>query len=196
MGEIHQLETLFKQYQPGLFHFCMQYVQSREDALEIVNDTFMAVWDRRTELALDESLRSYLYTTVRNKALNFLKTKKIAYYELDEEFPVSSSHSDADELIHARETETFIFALIDRLPPKCRQIFLMSRREEMSYREIAGILEISEKTVENQISMALKFIRSGLEKKQNGNDGFRVVLWPWLAGWISLLPMEKLGELS
>ncbi len=163
----------------------MQYVKSREDADEIVNDTFMVVWDKQDELALDASIKSFLYTVVRNKSLNLLKKRKIEVTELDENFEIVSNHTSPIEELQARETEAAVFALIDKLPPKCRQIFVMSRKEFLSNKEIAGIMDINEKTVENQISIAIKFIRAGLRTpRNNGQDNLKIILFPWLMAWL------------
>lgn len=182
MEQLRQLELIFKKHQPGLFHFCMQYVKNKEDAHELVNDAFLAIWDKRDDLKIDESIKSYIYTVVRNKALNFLKKKKIEFTDFSDEMPTISNAPSATDYINAKETEVIVFLLIDKLSPKCKQIFLLSRKEEMSYKEIAAILEISEKTVENQIGIALKFIKSGLDKKQK--QGINIVFWPWIALWL------------
>jgi len=163
----------------------MQYVRSREDADEIVNDTFLVVWDKQDELNLDSSIKSFLYTVVRNKSLNLLKKRKIEIAELDENFEVASNQISPIEVLQAKETEDAIFELIDKLPPKCRQIFILSRKEHLSNREVAQIMEINEKTVENQISIAIKLIRTGLQNRQNHHhNGLKMVIFPWLLAWL------------
>lgn len=144
----------------------------------------MVLWEKQYELVLDNSIRSFLYTIVRNKSLNLLKKRKIEVAELDENFEIASQTISPLEIIQARETEAAIYELIDKLPPKCKQIFILSRKEHMLNREIAVIMEINEKTVENQISIAIKFIKAGLNGKQNGGNGFKIVLFPWLIAWL------------
>lgn len=144
----------------------------------------MVLWEKQHDLALDSSIRSFLYTIVRNKSLNLLKKRKIEVAELDENLDVASQAISPLEIIQARETEAAIYELIDKLPPKCRQIFIMSRKEQMLNREIAVIMEINEKTVENQISIAIKFIKVGLSRKQDSGNGFKIVLFPWLVAWL------------
>lgn len=144
----------------------------------------MVLWEKQHELTLDNSIRSFLYTIVRNKSLNLLKKRKIEVAELDENFDVASQAISPLEIMQARETEAAIYELIDKLPPKCKQIFIMSRKEQMLNREIAAIMEINEKTVENQISIAIKFIKAGLNTKQNNGSGFKIVLFPWLIAWL------------
>jgi RNA polymerase sigma-70 factor (ECF subfamily) len=165
----------------------MQYVRSREDADEIVNDTFLVLWEKQEELTLDQSIKPFLYTVVRNKSLNLLKKKKIEITEFDEGFEIASPHSSPIEILQARETEEAILELISRLPPKCRQVFVLSRKEHLGNKEIAGILDINEKTVENQISIAIKFIRAGLQSRHdhNGNNnGLKMIFFPWVLAWL------------
>jgi RNA polymerase sigma-70 factor (ECF subfamily) len=158
----------------------MQYVKSSEDAHEIVNDTFMVIWEKKDELTLDASLKPLLYTIVRNKSLNVLKKRKIDINELNEGFEVMSADPNPVEIIQAKQTEEAVFALIEQLPPKCKQIFVMSRREYLSNKNIAEILEISEKTVENQITIAIKFIKKGLIVKNEKNGNNLIVMFPWV----------------
>lgn len=161
----------------------MQYLHSESDADEIVNDTFMSVWEKRSELTLDEGLRPLLYTIARNKSISLLRKRKIEVTQLDSGFEVpAQSHSPAEHL-QARETEKMVWELIEKLPPRCRQIFILSRREGMSNREISALMEISEKTVENQITIAIRFIRSGLHGADKMTK-LTVYLTPWLAALI------------
>jgi RNA polymerase sigma-70 factor (ECF subfamily) len=161
----------------------MQYVRSREDAHEIVNDTFMAIWDMRNDLIEGQSLKPLLYTIVRNKSLNWLKKKKIELNDFDFAYEVASDQVSAIDLLQAKETEQQVHRLIEKLPPKCRQIFVLSRREYMSNKEIAAVLEISEKTVENQITIAIRFIRQNLQKPDQGAS-LPIILFPWICAML------------
>lgn len=158
--------------------FCLQYVKSKEDADEIVNDTFMALWERDEPIDPNRNIKPLLYTIVRNKSLNLIKKRKIEITDVEDGFEIVSDVISPIEHIQARETEEFILKAIDALPPKCRQIFVMSRREYLSNKEIAAILEISEKTVENQITIAIKSIKLALNKRND--KGTPMVLFPWI----------------
>jgi RNA polymerase sigma-70 factor (ECF subfamily) len=157
----------------------MQYVRSLEDANEIVNDTFLVVWEKQDEFVLDDSLKSYLYTIVRNKSLNLLKKRKIEVTELDMGFEVPSAQYSALDFLQAKQTEELVYKLIEQLPPRCKQIFVLSRKEQLSNKEIATLMDLNEKTIENQISIAIKFIKSGLYKEQKQNK-LPLVLFPWV----------------
>src|SRR5690606_35603816 len=115
------LESLYKQFHATLHWFCMQYVRSVEYANEIVNDTFLVIWEKQGELELNEQLKPLLYTIVRNKSLNLIKKKKLDLGELMDGFEVVSNEPSSTELIEANQTEEIIFALIELLPPKCKQ---------------------------------------------------------------------------
>lgn len=164
------LETLYRSLQPGLLQFALHIVRNRDDAEELVNDAFLAVWQKRDTLQLDNSLRAYLFTAVRNRCLNHLKKPRLVWEsEADSDFPEPLA-ADITEKLSAEETEALIGKLIDRLPPRCRQIFLMSRIEQLSHREIATLMDLSVKTVENQIGIALKYLKECLyPAKGSGN---------------------------
>lgn len=159
----------------------MQYVKSQEDALEIVNDAFMVIWEKRDELKIDSALKPYLYTVVRNKCLNLIKKKKLDAITMEDGFEAIADVPDPQEIMEAKQTEELVNHLIELLPPKCKQIFILSRKEFLSNKDIAAILEISDKTVENQITIAIRFIKKGLGAYQSRRgDKLPLVLFPWV----------------
>ncbi|MFM6983995.1 MAG: sigma-70 family RNA polymerase sigma factor, partial [Chitinophagaceae bacterium] len=135
-------------------------------------------WDKRNELIEGQSLKPLLYTIVRNKSLNWLKKKKIEITDMEMGFEVASDQISAIDLLQAKETEKQIQYLINKLPPKCQQIFVLSRREYLSNKEIASVLDISEKTVENQITIAIRFIRNNLQMPPKGQS--LTIVFPWV----------------
>lgn len=157
--EILQLELLFNKWQEGLVYFANQYLKNSDESIEIVNDAFMAIWDRRETLALDESIKGYLYTTVRNKCLNAIKKVNPEQYAEDVQETTSRSEYNVQHNMEAAETEDKLNKAIESLPPRCKEIFLLSRKEGMSYKEIAKVTDVSTKTVENQIGIALKQLK-------------------------------------
>ncbi len=164
----------------------MQYVKSAEDADEIVNDTFLVVWNKKEELLLDDSIKNYLYTIVRNKSLNFLKKKKMEAILMEPEFEIASADTSAVEHLQARETEQAVFEIIEKLPPKCKQIFVLSRKEGMPNKEIAALMQLSEKTIENQITIAIRVIKDSLNRRQQADSSFKIVMMPWLLAWLMM----------
>jgi RNA polymerase sigma factor (sigma-70 family) len=115
-------------------------------------------------LTLDNNLRAYLYKAVKNKSLNFIQKKKLLTNDVEEEIDLDSSYPSPFEILEFKEAQKILDALIDELPDRCKQIFLLSRKEGMSHKEIAEIMDISTKTIENQIGIAIKIIRAGFAK--------------------------------
>lgn len=173
-----------------LVAYANQYLRSEEDAREAVQDVFLGVWNNRGHLQLDDSLRPYLFTATRNKALNYLEKRKMQSVPLEAVAHQEGHLPGAEARLQAEETRAIIFDEVNRLPERCREVFLLSRREGLSYKEIAGQLGLSEKTVENQVSIALKRLRARVFGE--GESGtLASVLWLLLL----LFLLEKTGLL-
>lgn len=168
--QIKGLETLFHRFQPVLVGYARQFVHSAEDAREVVQDVFMAVWNNRENLQLDESLKAYLFTATRNKCYNHLRKRRLDTVEMNEMTPEAFEDQSIEGKLQTEELKALIYDEINALPERCRKIFLLSREEDLTNREIAERLEVSVKTVENQMTIALKRLRLrvyGLEEQQN-----------------------------
>ena len=168
-GDRKAFEELFHSYYTPLCRFAFRYVKDADDSEEIVQDTFVNFWNRRESISVEASLKSYLFTSVRNKCLNHLKHLSVVreheHYVLAE----SSGLSDDDELV-TEELAVRIRQAVNNMPEQRKRIFQMSRDEGLRYKEIAEYLNISIKTVENQIGQALKYLRTEL-------SDFLVLLW-------------------
>lgn len=163
-NQIEAYEQMFRRYQPALVKYAATILYSTEDGREVVQDVFINVWQKRDRLEFGEGLKSYLYRAVRNQSLNRIQRNKIDTVSLDEQIyllakEVDTGDDEKDLRLHQ------VFSQISLLPANCREIFLMSRVEGLSHKEIAEILDISRKTVENQVGIALKKIRAGVFKK-------------------------------
>jgi RNA polymerase sigma-70 factor (ECF subfamily) len=157
-------EQLFRKFRPGLVAFATSIIGRSNDAEELVHDVFIAIWNRESNDLDPNGIKSYLFTSVKNRCLNFIKKSKLDVTDINEEAPVFDANVNAHTSMVAKESEKRIHLLIDQLPKKCKQVFLMSRIYELSYKEIAEILEITPKTVENQTSIALKFLKENFNK--------------------------------
>lgn len=166
MGEHQHLrrsfEALFRKYHPALVRYAFVHVKSMEDARECVQEVFINVWEKREKLEFNEELRFYLYRATKNTCLNFLQKRRLDTVSLDEAI-TASAVQEKDEGPDKVRLRT-VMAQIDALPEVCREIFMMSRIEGLTHKEIAEILEIAPKTVENQIGIALKKIREGVKE--------------------------------
>lgn len=150
----------------------MKLVRDQDSAKDIVHIIFINLWDKRDTISLDQPLRSYLYTSVHNRCLNHLRDRSRFIDDDARDIDFLYDHSEqADSIIEQSETESRINDAINKLPEKCGQIFKLSRFEEKKYSEIASELDISVKTVEAQISKALRILREDLK------DYLFLIIW-------------------
>ena len=146
-----------------VLHYCGTIVKDMDDASDIVQQVFVNMWQRREEINIHTSARAYLYKMVYNASLDFLKNKKIKRRHSKEAPEINNVTAFADKAAE-NELEVKIEQAITKLPEQCRKIFRMSRFENLKYREIATVLNISEKTVENQMGKALKIMKETLKE--------------------------------
>jgi len=140
----------------------MGYVHDHDSAREIVQEVFINLWNQRASINSEKPVKSYLYTSVRNRSLNWIRDhKKYRSYVLDIEIEDRETNFERDHL-EAEEIRRRISRAMDKLPERCREIFEMSRFEELKYKEIAEKLGLSIKTIEVQMSKALKILRREL----------------------------------
>lgn len=161
---IESFELLFRKFQPALVKYACTILYMQEEAVEAVQDVFINVWKKRDQLEFGDELKAYLYRAVRNHCLNRIRKQKLDTVSLDEQI-LNVAPEDEDRGDEKSRRLKEVFREIDALPTNCREIFMMSRVEGLSHKEIAHILEISPKTVENQIGIALKKIRKGVFQK-------------------------------
>jgi len=161
-GNLHAFGILFDRYGKRLFHFSNGYLKSVEDAEEIVQDVFLKIWNIRKELVVDKSFESYLFTIAKNAILNKIRKSKseqayLSYVKLHPDQNVSLD----DELDFSELDKAYIGA-IERLSPRKKEIFLLSKEQFLPNSEIATKMNISIKTVENQMTSAISEIRKTL----------------------------------
>ncbi|MGQ8335343.1 RNA polymerase sigma-70 factor [Sunxiuqinia sp. A32] len=163
-GDQTAFELLFHFYYPGLVIYASQFTLDTEDAEEIVQSFFVRFWEKHTQLIPRESLKNYFFSSIKNGSLDFLKHRKIEQKYIDEMKELSKNHFayDIDLYVHS-ELQEKLKQGIDLLPEKCRDIFMMSRIRGLKNEEIAEELNISKRTVETQISKALKILRVELK---------------------------------
>jgi RNA polymerase sigma-70 factor (ECF subfamily) len=163
-GDQTAFELLFHFYYPSLVVYSAQFTTDRMEAEEIVQDFFVRLWQRHWLLVPSESLKSYFFLSVKNGSLNFLKHKKVEEKYIKKMLELSNHHPayDPDSYLDS-ELQEKIRHSIDLLPEKCREVFIMSRLRGMKNEEIASELIISKRTVETQISKALKVLRIELK---------------------------------
>ena len=163
-GDQTAFELLFHFYYPGLVLYAMQFTADEADAEEIVQDFFVRFWERHQQLTPCDSLKSYFFSSVKNGSLDFLKHQKIEKQYISEMIELSGHHLAYDpDLYVESDLQEKLKKGIGLLPEKCREIFVMSRIRGLKNEEIAAELNVSKRTVETQISKALKVLRVELK---------------------------------
>lgn len=158
-----KLEALFRLHYTGLCRFSLSFVKQPEQAEEIVQDTFVAFWEKSTTQMAPAAAKAYLYTTVRNRSLNYLNSQHARQqFQREESVEGRKFSNTTGEQLDFDELSRLVETAMSRLPPQCRTIFEMSRLGGLSYQEIAEALSLSPKTVENQLGIALRKMKEYL----------------------------------
>ena len=155
-------DDLFKYNYRPLCLYALHYVQDVDLAEDIVQDSYASLWEKLQEGDHVLNLKSYLYMMVRNRCLDHLRKKGLPTESLK---PYDTyGIIDDDDAQERSQTEARLWTAIDSLPEKCREVFIMSKRDGLKYEEIAEELGLSVNTVRNQISKALKVLKEGVHK--------------------------------
>lgn len=158
-GNPNALKKVFETFYSQLCNFAYQFLNDNDQSEDIVQALFVKLWEKRSGLAIESSLKSYLFRSVRNQCLNLIQHEKVK--KLHEERIRESliSENAEDDYYISPELKVRIGSVIDSMPEKRREIFRLSREEGLKYREIAERLNLSVKTVETQMGLALKTLR-------------------------------------
>lgn len=155
-------QTLFRNEYDRLCRYALTYMQDSQLAEDVVQDTFIKIWEQKKELIVTPNIRFYLITAVRNNCISALRRQKVQQVYYMEETP----EPEPEPFPHFREQEEErnmqrrkIVKALNLLPPKCREVFLLVKLQGMSYKQTATILNLSVKTVENQMGKALRIFR-------------------------------------
>jgi len=159
-GDTKIFEALFREYYYNLCRFTAALIKSSSVAEDIVQEVFVKVWENRAKLSPVGSLKTYLYRASKNRALNYLKHLEIVnnWAEVSCE-KISTKSSDPENEFLKKELFSSINDAVKKLPEKCRTIFILQRKEGLTYKEISEVLNISVNTVETQMGRALKKLR-------------------------------------
>ena len=156
-------EQIFKRTYKMLCAYSCKVVKNHEMAEEIVDDVFFGLWSNRKKIQITSSFQGYLSTAIRNRSLDWLrKLKHKRSTELQNAGVLICGQSIAHETLIYHELQAQIDHAIQELPRQCRTIFLMSRDQDLKYKEIAEILNISIKTVDTQMGRALKYLQKAI----------------------------------
>ena len=162
-GRESAYRQLFDQYYQKLVVFACKYLEDLESARDIVQEFYLYLYESRHSISIQTSLKSYLYSAVKNRCLNQVKHEQVKEKHRNmSRSEANVSDPDLEEMMDAVELEARVYEIVTKLPEKCRQIYIMSRVDGKRNREIADELNLSVRTVETQISKALKSLKNSL----------------------------------
>lgn len=177
-GNETAFRRLFEHYYQKLFHLALFFLHSKEFAEECVSDVFVILWRKRELFREVDDVEKYLYTTVKNQALHYIRRDKTLdneYLELYEVEAIEEEDNPEKALLQHEQVE-LIQAAIYSLPEKCREVFRLVMQGDLKHREIAELLGISEKTVEAHVASAYKRVAEYVNREYN-RPGKRIPLF-------------------
>lgn len=175
-GDVSSFEAIYNEFASRLYQYIVRRVGDREASEEMVQEIFVALWNRREALQIT-SLEGYLFTAAKYNILTFMRSERVrrAYAVNFRDFVKQRLDNSSEELMDLRDLQLSIESSLSQLPEKCQTVFRLSRMEHESIPEIAARMNISRRTVENYLSQALKHLRTRL-------TGFLSVLMALIAG--------------
>ncbi|TNE48330.1 MAG: RNA polymerase sigma-70 factor [Bacteroidetes bacterium] len=165
-GDESALRTIFDRYYAQLLGDVFPYIQDEDTCQDLVQEVFVELWRKRSTIEIHTSLRAYLRRAAINRALNYIKVNRRTVLEETDSWKDTADLSSDEIQQQARQEglEDALRQAIEELPEKCRLVFSLSRFEQLSHKEIAEQLGISTKTIENQITKAMRLLRAALHK--------------------------------
>ena len=159
-GDEKAFTEIYERYHSLLYIYAYKKLHSKQEAQDVIQEVLTALWKSRFDFSMQTSLSSYLFTAVRNKALDLFSHKKVeAKYFVSLQNFIEDAGIQTDFLIRENDLKTLIEKEIQALPPRMREAFLLSRKNRLSHKEIASIMAISEQTVSTQIKKSLRILR-------------------------------------
>jgi len=188
-GDSGAFKQFFDRLYPRFYRFAYYYVRSDVMSEELVSDVFLKIWNNRKKLPDIERIDHYFFQSVKNQAFTYLQREsKRSYADVSFSKSTRIDYNEPENLMMASELAAKIEEAISALPEKCELIFRMVREDNMSYKEVAELLEITPKTVENQMHIALKKLKASLDEYQHAK------LSPsYISYWHILLLLEIFG---
>lgn len=159
-GDGSAFSELYNRYKQALYFHANRSLKDHDEARDMVQELFAAIWTKRETIAIPKSVDAYLYGSIRNRILNFIAHQKVVskYTDSIDAF-LERGHSTTDEIVREKELNNILLQEIALLPPKMREVFELSRNQELSYKQIAEQLNISDQSVKKQVQRAIKILR-------------------------------------
>lgn len=167
-GDEVAFELVFYRYKGKLYDFIRRSLPASEDAESMVQEIFVKLWSNREQLDATKSLNAFIYIMARNEIYGNLRKLLVRRRYLEElSFSINQSSETTEQELEYNELKSVVSQLINSMPEKRREIFVLSRNEGLSYKEIASQLSISENTVDSQIRKALAYLKENLRRKMS-----------------------------
>lgn len=173
-------EYVFRRFYKELCNFALMYLKVEQASEEVVQETFINIWEKRQKLTIQSSLKAYLYVAVKNRSINYLKSQasqvsKKSHSTSADDNPIHIEEAASiEKAMHNAELQEVLEQAVGALPKRCGEIFTLARIQGMSYQQVADKLDISKKTVEAQMGIAFKKLREFLRQH------WELVLLLWL----------------
>jgi RNA polymerase sigma-70 factor (ECF subfamily) len=154
---------IYNRYMDLLYLHALKRLKDEDEAEDLIQDLFITIWEKRAELNFGSTLSAYLYRAVKNKVINALAHRHIKtnYLESLQQY-IDAGEFNTDEAVRVKELAEQIEKEVGRMPAKMQEIFLLSRNENLSHKEIAEQLGISDKTVKKQVGNAIKILKDNI----------------------------------
>lgn len=164
-GDHKSYEVLFRHFYTPLCNYANSILHDPDEAEDMVQKVFCKLWDQRESIEIHTSVKSYLYRIVHNDCLNKIKQQNVrAEHNQHYLYEKETLSNQVENTVLMNELEQQIETIINTMPPRCREVFTLSRHQQLSYKEIAQKLQITSNTVETQIVKALRILRVGLKE--------------------------------
>jgi RNA polymerase sigma-70 factor (ECF subfamily) len=163
-GEQEAYQELFERYAPKIYHFSFTYLKSKVDAEELVQDVFLKIWDKREILDATQNVKAYIYKIAINTIYDFIRRKNADNkFNNDARVNFNSASNNTWDTIVYKEMQSTLSEVVALMPEQRRRVFLLSKEEGLSNDEIALKLELSKRTVENQLYRSIGFLKEQLK---------------------------------
>ena len=166
-GDKGAMKQIFEVHYRSVFLCIYRFVKQRETAEDLTQEVFLKLWRKKEQLQITGSLAAYISTMAYHEAMGYLRKTSTLITDIDDNAAVVVG-SDGNDEVRKQDLQQQINVAVDQLPPRCKSVFILSRFEGKSYKEIADIMDISTKTVEHQLSKALKSLRIHLKDYMHG----------------------------
>jgi RNA polymerase sigma-70 factor (family 1) len=188
-GNQQAFASLFRLLYPRLLSFALQYVHVKETAEEIANDVFIKLWSRREYLDQVNNISTYLFVSVKNLSLNYLKQYSHIHVAVENTEGDAGlvNREDPEQQLEWKEMSFQLSQAIDNLPDQCRAVFKLVKEDGFRYKEVAEILGISPRTVETQLFRAMKKLQSLISANTSNTGKRNRKLPPAIPGLIPFL---------